>query len=166
MGCIAGLMFSSYFDTAGFDACWLTIMLRSAVGKTHDLRSDLWWTIPLRILLDQFYTQKSTISTLAVKLSVSAIFTPRWTATYKIGCIAHDAQSINEVEGKSCHSNIWWGTLGPNMKVFPMKWHLFPSMRSAYAYEILFHKRGRRFAKTLKPHNWIYFHVSQSIFIL
>ncbi len=24
-------------------------MLRSAVGKTHDLRSDLWWTIPLRI---------------------------------------------------------------------------------------------------------------------
>ncbi len=30
-------------------------MLRSAVGKTHDLRSDLWWTIPLRILLDQFW---------------------------------------------------------------------------------------------------------------
>ncbi len=51
-------------------------VLRSAVGKTHDLRSDLWWTIPLRI-----YTQKSTISTLAVKLSVSAIFTPRLTAT-------------------------------------------------------------------------------------
>ncbi len=30
-------------------------MMRSAVGKTHDLRSDLWWTIPLRILLDQFW---------------------------------------------------------------------------------------------------------------
>ncbi len=29
-------------------------MLRSAVGKTHDLRSDLWWTIPLYILLDRF----------------------------------------------------------------------------------------------------------------
>ncbi len=29
-------------------------LLRSAVGKTHDLRSDLWWTIPLRILLDQW----------------------------------------------------------------------------------------------------------------
>ncbi len=29
-------------------------MLRSAVGKTHDLRSDLWWTIPLHILLDSF----------------------------------------------------------------------------------------------------------------
>ncbi len=29
-------------------------VLRSAVGKTHDLRSDLWWTIPLRILLGQF----------------------------------------------------------------------------------------------------------------
>ncbi len=56
-------------------------LLQSAVGMTHDLRSDLWWTIPLRILLGQFYTQKSTISTLAVKLSVSAIFTPRWTAT-------------------------------------------------------------------------------------
>ncbi len=25
-------------------------MLPSAVGKTHDLRSDLWWTIPLHIL--------------------------------------------------------------------------------------------------------------------
>ncbi len=56
-------------------------MLQSAVGMTHDLRSDLWWTIPLRILLGQFYTQKWTISTLVVKLSVSAIFTPRWTAT-------------------------------------------------------------------------------------
>ena len=44
-------------------------VLRSAVGKTHDLRSDLWWTIPLRILLDQFWdTQKST---------------PRWTATVR-----------------------------------------------------------------------------------
>ncbi len=29
-------------------------VLRSAVGKTHDWRSDLWWTIPLRILLDRF----------------------------------------------------------------------------------------------------------------
>ncbi len=29
-------------------------LLRSAVGKTHDLQSDLWWTIPLRILLDHF----------------------------------------------------------------------------------------------------------------
>ncbi len=136
-------------------------VLRSAVGKTHDLRSDLWWTIPLHILLDHFgiplgfqpikstlltlrcpgacdfppwgsrghdnqywylpvptglhglcfgfcfagpvtlrslshgpllrvhfgeslvidYTQKSTILTSAVKLSVSAIFYSRWTAT-------------------------------------------------------------------------------------
>ncbi len=30
-------------------------LLRSAVGLTHDLRSDLWWTIPLRILLGQFW---------------------------------------------------------------------------------------------------------------
>ncbi len=28
-------------------------MLRSAVGMTHGLRSDLWWTKPLRILLGQ-----------------------------------------------------------------------------------------------------------------
>ncbi len=28
--------------------------LRSAVGKTHDLQSDLWWTIPLHIILDRF----------------------------------------------------------------------------------------------------------------
>ncbi len=30
-------------------------VLRSAVGMIHDLRSDLWWTIPLRILLGQFW---------------------------------------------------------------------------------------------------------------
>ncbi len=30
-------------------------LLRSAVGMTHDLRSDLWWNIPLRILLGQFW---------------------------------------------------------------------------------------------------------------
>ncbi len=29
-------------------------LLRSAVGKTHDLQSDLWWTIPLCLLLDRF----------------------------------------------------------------------------------------------------------------
>ncbi len=129
-------------------------VLRSAVGKTHVLRSNLWWTIPLHILHWSFwdtigiptdqvalarhsgvqvpvisrhfwtfqflptglhglcfgfcfagplplrslihgplirvlfgkslvidYTQKSTISTLALKLSVSAIIYPRWTAT-------------------------------------------------------------------------------------
>ncbi len=39
------------------------------------------------------YTQKSTISTLAVKLSVSAIIYPRWTATYYTRfpeCFAHE----------------------------------------------------------------------------
>ncbi len=40
-------------------------LLRSAVGMTHSLRSDLWWT-----------TQKSTTPILALKLSVSAIITP------------------------------------------------------------------------------------------
>ncbi len=32
----------------------LYCLLRSVVGKTDDLRSDLWWTIPLHILLDCF----------------------------------------------------------------------------------------------------------------
>ena len=32
----------------------IVTLLRSAVGKTHDLQSDLWWTIPLHILLDRF----------------------------------------------------------------------------------------------------------------
>ncbi len=76
------------------------ILLRSAVGKTHDLRSDLWCTIPLRILLDHFgitfgfHTIKSALArhSLVVRLyseidhihlsSVSAIIYPRWTATY------------------------------------------------------------------------------------
>ncbi len=30
-------------------------MLRSAVGMTHSMRSDLWWAIPFRILLDKFW---------------------------------------------------------------------------------------------------------------
>ncbi len=51
------------------------IVLRSAVGMTHGLRSDLWWTIPLRIYLVNFGIP------LAVKLSVSAIIYPRCTAT-------------------------------------------------------------------------------------
>ncbi len=29
-------------------------LLRSAVGKTHVLRSGLWWTIPLHIFIDRF----------------------------------------------------------------------------------------------------------------
>ncbi len=59
-------------------------VLRSAVGKTHALRSDLWWTIPLHILHWSFWdTQKSTISILAVKLSVSAIVYPWWIATQR-----------------------------------------------------------------------------------
>ncbi len=32
-------------------------LLRSAVGMTHDLRSDLWWTIPLRILLVRLHSE-------------------------------------------------------------------------------------------------------------
>ncbi len=43
-------------------------VLRSAVGMTQDLRSDLWWTIPLRILLGQFLGLYSALS--------------RWTATF------------------------------------------------------------------------------------
>ncbi len=34
---------------------YIATMLRSAGGMTHGLRSDLWWTIPLRILLGQFW---------------------------------------------------------------------------------------------------------------
>ena len=30
------------------------LLLRSAVGMTHSLRSDLWWTIPFRVLLGHF----------------------------------------------------------------------------------------------------------------
>ncbi len=30
-------------------------LLRSAVGMTHSLRSDLWWTIPFRIFLGHFW---------------------------------------------------------------------------------------------------------------
>ncbi len=48
------------------------MLLRSAVGMTHSLRSDLWWTIPFRV----YYTQKTTTPILALKLSVSAIITP------------------------------------------------------------------------------------------
>ncbi len=73
------------------EKCWIDVhflhhwMLRSAVGKTHDLRSDLWWTLPLRSLLDHFGipfgSQYSEID--HIHLSVSAIIYPRWTATLK-----------------------------------------------------------------------------------
>ena len=33
---------------------WSWYLLRSAVGMTHDLRSDLWWTIPFHFFLGQF----------------------------------------------------------------------------------------------------------------
>ncbi len=48
-GCITNLIIFSKSDIYGPLG-----MLRSAVGKPHDLRSDLWWTIPLHILLDRF----------------------------------------------------------------------------------------------------------------
>ncbi len=51
-------------------------MLRSAVGKTRVLRS--------RLVMNYTTSQKLTISTLAVKLSVSAIYYPLVTATFKI----------------------------------------------------------------------------------
>ncbi len=54
--------FSSHFNLQIEDLPWgihpvmiRWYLLRSAEGKTHDLRSDLWWTIPLRILLDHFW---------------------------------------------------------------------------------------------------------------
>ncbi len=83
MGCALAILFqvhSSTFPILGplsrvlFGES-LVNRLRSAVGMTHSLRSDLWWTIPFRILLGH-YTQKSTKPILALKLSVSAIITP------------------------------------------------------------------------------------------
>ncbi len=52
------------------------------------LRVDFWESL----VLD--YTQKSTISTLAAKLSVSAIIYPRWTATSVTSSNATDLATI------------------------------------------------------------------------
>ncbi len=57
-------------------------VLRSAVGKTHDLRSDLWWTIPLHILLDRFGIPSSSYlrvymgCALAFVLQVRSLYVP------------------------------------------------------------------------------------------
>ncbi len=90
---------------AGYDWGQGYSLLRSAVGKTYDLRSDLWWT---KVLAEH---QKSTISTLAVKLSVSAIIYPRWTATQSNDSL-HDF----------C---IWTFYTWPNVLMNEMfKWHM------------------------------------------
>ncbi len=41
------------FKKPSLKSQWIFV-LRSAVGMTHSLRSDLWWTIPFRVLLGHF----------------------------------------------------------------------------------------------------------------
>ena len=60
---------------------WL--VLRSAVGKTRDLRSDLWWTIPLRILLDQF---RDTLWIPADQVSPSQTYGSTWVVLWLLFC--------------------------------------------------------------------------------
>ncbi len=79
--CPGACDFPPWGSRGHFDQAMGAGVLRSAVGKTHDLRSDLWWIIPLHILLDRFGIPLGFQPTLAVKLSVSAIIYPRWTAT-------------------------------------------------------------------------------------
>ncbi len=55
-------------------SCWRAV-LRSAVGKTHDLRSDLWWTI-LYSEIDHTY--------LSIEAQCVSHHYPRWTATGRI----------------------------------------------------------------------------------
>ncbi len=52
------------------------LVLRSAVGMTHSLRSDLWWTIPFRLLLGQFWD-----TYLSIEAQCVSHHYPRWTAT-------------------------------------------------------------------------------------
>ncbi len=47
-------IFTSWHRVTHCSSLYKRWLLRSAVGKTHNLRSDLWWTIPLHILLDRF----------------------------------------------------------------------------------------------------------------
>ncbi len=66
----------------GFDTVWL---LRSAVGMTHSLRSDLWWTIPFHVLLDHFgipigYSEIDQ-TYLSIEAQCVSHYYPRWTAT-------------------------------------------------------------------------------------
>ncbi len=60
-------------------------VLRSAVGMTHSLRSDLWWTIPFHALLDHFGIPIGSLTIDQTYLSIEAQcvshYYPRWTAT-------------------------------------------------------------------------------------
>ncbi len=46
----------------------IALILRSAVGMTHSLRSDLWWTIPFQVLLGHFGIP---IGSLAIKSALA-----------------------------------------------------------------------------------------------
>ncbi len=85
-------------EMSWFDMWYL---LRSAVGTTHSLWSDLWWTIPFHALLDHFgipigsLTIKSTLARhtvvrlyseidqtyLSIEAQCVSHYYPRWTAT-------------------------------------------------------------------------------------
>ncbi len=67
------------------------LVLRSAVGMTHSLRSDLWWTIPFHVLLDHFWDTyriphdqvNSEIDQIHLSIEAQCVshYYPRWTAT-------------------------------------------------------------------------------------
>ncbi len=76
-----------------FYAHQLTI-LRSAVGMTHSLRSDLWWTIPFRVLLSRVHFGESLVNRLYSEIDQTYLcieaqcvshYYPRWTATVRFG---------------------------------------------------------------------------------
>ncbi len=88
-----------HFNTVSFDISWFQILIPIPIPEYRNLHfcnikecccGQLWvWHMICGQTCDGLYhfafclvnTQKSTISTLAVKLSASVIFTPRWTAT-------------------------------------------------------------------------------------
>ncbi len=70
--------------SCGYDT-WFAVRLVMDYTTSHFAWSILGISSEIKIIKKVSpYTQKSTISTLAVKFSVSAIFTPRWTATFNM----------------------------------------------------------------------------------
>ncbi len=68
-----------------WDSMMFPWLLRSAVGMTHSLRSDLWWTIPFHALLDHFVRLYSDIDQTYLSIEAQCVshYYPRWTATLK-----------------------------------------------------------------------------------
>ncbi len=119
-------------DTAFIGIFWgSSSLLRSAVGMTHSLRSDLWWTIPFRFLLGQFWdTSEIDHTYLSIEAQCVSHHYPQWTATIS-PCFDKATQLIKTLNHKLLIGTLLYGIWYPArcLIVNSCNWH---SLRQAW----------------------------------